>query len=84
MLKKWLKQRHDRETLVVDYTSRTYRVRWYAGGLKSFPRAKALREPLAELKDALGRSLKKSEMVVCGNGAVFFEENTIVGREQPL
>jgi len=84
VLKKWLKRRHDSETLVVDYTSRTYRVSWYAGGLKPFPRANALREPLAALKDAFGRSLAKSEIVVWGNGTVIFEDNTIVGKEQPI
>lgn len=68
-------------TLVVDLTDKTYSVKWYDGGLKPYPAATELKETLSDLREALGRSLKKSELSIWTNGSVFFEENTILGSE---
>lgn len=79
-LKRYLKEPYARETLIVDYTKRTYRVQWYAGGLKPCPVAKALRPPLTELWKLVGRALHKSELSISGDGTVFFEKNIEVGK----
>jgi hypothetical protein len=84
VLKKRLRERCDTEHLMIDYTARTYRVSWYAGGLQPFPDAAALRGPLTKLKQALGRALKKSDMVVWGNGTVIFEKNTFIGKHMKV
>ena len=47
-----------------DCTPRTYRVNWYAGGLKPFPDAEKLRGPLTELSQGIVQWLALEKMTL--------------------
>jgi hypothetical protein len=80
VLKKHVKKSYDKVDLVVSYTSRTYRVSWYAGGLKPYPQPKALLAPLTTIKELLGHSFKQVELTMYGNGDTLWGKNTVIGK----
>ena len=58
-------------------------MRWYDEGLKKVPQAERLRPALTALRAALGKPLKKVQIVVWGDGEVIVGENVLKPPKKP-